>query len=228
MAVPANAAEPVLLHAAGSLRAALTEVANAFEAAIAAQGAGKVRPVRHAQGRDCGRREGGGVRLRQHGRIRRRSRKPARAAGRAVRAQPAVCAGEARARGRRPRRCSTACSMPQIKLGTSTPKPIRPATMRSRCFARPTAQARRSARTLEKKALQLTGGPNSPSAAARAQRLRHAGRRGQGRHLPHLLHQCARGAAQNPGQQIVELPEALAVGADYGLTVDGRRLAPCL
>jgi len=33
MAVPALASEPVLLHAAGSLRTALTEVAGAFEAA---------------------------------------------------------------------------------------------------------------------------------------------------------------------------------------------------
>jgi ABC-type molybdate transport system substrate-binding protein len=33
IAVPAVASEPVLLHAAGSLRTALTEVAGAFEAA---------------------------------------------------------------------------------------------------------------------------------------------------------------------------------------------------
>jgi ABC-type molybdate transport system substrate-binding protein len=33
MAGQSNAAEPVLLHAAGSLRFALTEVANAFEKA---------------------------------------------------------------------------------------------------------------------------------------------------------------------------------------------------
>ena len=39
MTAPAMAEETVLLHAAGSLRAALTEVANAFEAA----GLGKVQ-----------------------------------------------------------------------------------------------------------------------------------------------------------------------------------------
>ena len=33
IAVPAVASEPVLLHAAGSLRTALTEVTEAFEAA---------------------------------------------------------------------------------------------------------------------------------------------------------------------------------------------------
>ena len=47
MTAPAVAADPVLLHAAGSLRAALTEVSKAFEAARRRQGAGQVRPVRH-------------------------------------------------------------------------------------------------------------------------------------------------------------------------------------
>ena len=50
--MPAQAAEPVLLHAAGSLRGALTEVATAFQAATGDSGAGQVWAVRHAEGRD--------------------------------------------------------------------------------------------------------------------------------------------------------------------------------
>ena len=44
MTVPAMAAEPVLLHAAGSLRSALTEVAAAFEAATGVKVQAKFGP----------------------------------------------------------------------------------------------------------------------------------------------------------------------------------------
>src|SRR5262249_36334434 len=46
MAVPAVASEPVLLHAAGSLRTALTEVTEAFEAASGPRVQGKNGPCR--------------------------------------------------------------------------------------------------------------------------------------------------------------------------------------
>jgi ABC-type molybdate transport system substrate-binding protein len=76
-----------------------------------------------------------------------------------------------------------------------------------------------AAGSLREAALQLTGAPTSPAAPA--------GRNLYGmlvaqRRADFFLTYCtnARAAVRdNPGQQIVALPDALAVGADYGLTV---------
>ena len=111
MTIPAGAADPVLLHAAGSLRSALTEVAAAFEAAAGH----KVQAKFGASGtlkdeiaRASARRS---VRLRQHGAPAGAGGRQQERAGGAVRAQPAVRAGAARTCRRHRRRCSTACSI---------------------------------------------------------------------------------------------------------------------
>jgi ABC-type molybdate transport system substrate-binding protein len=72
---------------------------------------------------------------------------------------------------------------------------------------------------LEKKALQLTGGPTSPPAPQG--RSVYGEFVGQGAADIFLTYCTSALAAQreNPGQQIVSLPDALAVGADYGMTV---------
>ena len=75
--------------------------------------------------------------------------------------------------------------------------------------------------TLEKKALQLDRRPVERRRAPPGRTVYgwHIAR-GPRRYLPHLLHQCASAQKREiPTQQIVQLPEALAVGADYGLTV---------
>jgi ABC-type molybdate transport system substrate-binding protein len=108
---------------------------------------------------------------------------------------------------------------PEIKLGTSTPK-ADPSSDYAWEFFRKAEKFKPGAyATLEKKALQLTGGPSSPPVP-------------QGRSIYGEL--LAQGAAdifltyctsalaaqrENPAQQIVQLPDALAAGADYGLTV---------
>jgi len=86
-------------------------------------------------------------------------------------------------------------------------------------FAKAGALKAGSRAALEKKALQLTGGPSS------AQPL--AGRSVYGWHVAEgradiFLTYCTNAVVavrENPGQQMIDLPEALAVGADYGLTV---------
>jgi len=72
---------------------------------------------------------------------------------------------------------------------------------------------------LEKKALQLTGGP--ASAQPPAGRSVYGWHLAEGRADIFLTYRTNAIVAQreNPGQQIVPLPDALAVGADYGLTV---------
>jgi molybdenum ABC transporter molybdate-binding protein len=108
---------------------------------------------------------------------------------------------------------------PTIRLGTSTPKADPSGDYAFEVFRKaesikPGAQA-----ILEKKALQLTGGANSAAAPA--------GRTVYGGHITEaradiFLTYCTNAVAaqkENPGQQIIPLPANLAVGADYGLTI---------
>src|SRR5262249_57565133 len=72
---------------------------------------------------------------------------------------------------------------------------------------------------LEKKAAQLTGRADSPQPPAG--RNVYGWHVGEGRADIFLAYCTAAREAQkqNPEQQIVQLPESIAVGADYGLTV---------
>jgi ABC-type molybdate transport system substrate-binding protein len=71
---------------------------------------------------------------------------------------------------------------------------------------------------LEKRALQLVGSPTS--AAPPKGRTAYGWHIAEGRADIFLTYCTNAMAAQkeNPGQQVVQLPEALAVGANYGLT----------
>jgi len=108
---------------------------------------------------------------------------------------------------------------PEVKLGTSTPRADPSGDYAWEVFrkaeaVRPSAYAR-----LDAKTLQLVGGPSSQPPP-------------EGRTIYSVL--IERGAAdiflayctdaraalkESPGQQVITLPDALAVGADYGLTV---------
>jgi ABC-type molybdate transport system substrate-binding protein len=108
---------------------------------------------------------------------------------------------------------------PDVKLGTSTPKADPSGDYAFEVFGKAEA-LRRGARTaLERKALQLTGGPSSvqPPAGRNA----YAWHVAEGRADIFLAYWTATRDAlqQHPDQQSVALPDALAVGADYGLTV---------
>lgn len=108
---------------------------------------------------------------------------------------------------------------PTIKLGTSTPGADPAGDYALQVFVKAEQSKGGTQVVLQKKALQLTGKANSPAPPA--------GRNAYGWHIAEgradiFLAYCtaAREAQkQSPDQQIVELPESLAVGADYGLTV---------
>ena len=120
MTAPAVAAEPVLLHAAGSLRTALTEVA-ARSRRRRRQGAGEVRPFGHAQGRDRGR-----ARAEVFASANMEHPQTLAKAGKSgpvvLFARNRLCALVRPGSRSHPRPCSSACSMPGVKLGTSTPR----------------------------------------------------------------------------------------------------------
>ncbi len=108
---------------------------------------------------------------------------------------------------------------PNIKLGTSTPRSDPSGDYAFEVFRkaetiRPGAQS-----ALEKKALQLTGASNSPAPPTR--RVVYSWHIAEGR-ADIFLTYCTNALTaqkENPGQQIIALPDNLAVSADYGLTV---------
>jgi ABC-type molybdate transport system substrate-binding protein len=108
---------------------------------------------------------------------------------------------------------------PAIKLGTSTPKSDPSGDYAWDVFRKADALRPGAFATLSSKALQLMGGPNSPPALPG--RVLYGALVADGKADIFLTYCTGARAAQreNPDQHIVEFPEALAVGADYGLTV---------
>ncbi|QIO37429.1 molybdate ABC transporter substrate-binding protein [Bradyrhizobium sp. 1(2017)] len=108
---------------------------------------------------------------------------------------------------------------PAIKLGTSTPKADPAGDYAFQVFAKAEQSRAGAQAVLESKALQLTG--NASSAAPPAGRNAYGWHVAEGRADIFLAYcTAAREAQKQSGdQQVVELPENLAVGADYGLTV---------
>jgi ABC-type molybdate transport system substrate-binding protein len=213
-----SAEETVQLHAAGSLRTALTQVAAAFEAAYGVKVRSKFGPSGTLKDEIA-------------------AGAPAHVFASANMEHPRALANAGKggpvvlfARNRlcalvRPGLAVTSDTLlermldPHVKLATSTPKADPSGDYAFAVFAKAESVRAGARAALEAKALQLTGGPESPMPPP-------------GRNLYGLL--VAQGAAdiflayctgareaqeQNPRQQIVALPDALAVGADYGLTV---------
>ena len=106
-----------------------------------------------------------------------------------------------------------------IKIGISTPKADPSGDYAIEAFRKAEALTPGAQIALEKKALQLTGGKDSAAPPA--------GRSVYGWHIAEgradiFLTYCTNALAaqkENPGQQMVALPEPLAVGADYGMTI---------
>ncbi|WP_439500254.1 molybdate ABC transporter substrate-binding protein [Bosea sp. (in: a-proteobacteria)] len=219
--VPAGAQEPVLLHAAGSLKAALTEVAQAFEAQTGiavkpAFGASGLLRERIAKGEaaevfasaDLGNPQA----LAQAG-----------LAGPVVLfARNELCAFARPGVAVTPETLLERMLDPAVKLGTSTPKADPSGDYAFAVFARAEAVKPGAKAALEAKALQLTGGPGSVPAPAGVNVYGHKLGNGE---ADLFLAYCTNAqplATEQPGVTLVRLPAALAVGADYGLTVLGN------
>ncbi len=188
----AGAGEAVRLRAASSLRGALTEIAQAFTRAYGV-------PVTLEFGAS--------------GLLRERLEK-GEAGARQVLARPGLAVTSADLLNR--------MLDPTVKLGTSTPKADPSGDYAWEVFAKADAVRPGSRAVLEQKALQLTGGPASPRPPTNQsmyvsvveQRLADL-----------FLTYCTNAGAaarQVSGAQVVALPPALRVGADYGLTVLAR------
>jgi ABC-type molybdate transport system substrate-binding protein len=218
MSAQALAAEPVLLHAAGSLRAALTEVTKAFSD----QTGVPVRAIFGASGLLRERIETGET-AELFASADRGNPEALAKAGRAGSvtsfARNALCAFT------RPEAAATTETLlarmldPAVKLGTSTPKADPSGDYAWRVFAKADALRPGARAALEAKALQLTGGPSSPRAPEGRNLYGHVLASGQ---ADIFLAYCTNAgpiAQEEPALRQVALPPELSVGAEYGLTL---------
>ena len=218
MASPADAEEPVLLHAAGSLRGALTEVADAFTAEAGIKVEAKYGPSGTLRDEIAA-----GGRAEVFASANMEHPQSLAAAGKSSRvvlfARNRLCALVKPGLAVTPETLLGTMLRDDIKLGTSTPKADPAGDYAFAVFAKADAAKIGSRKILEQKVQQLTGGPSS--AAGPAGRSVYGWHVSEGRADIFLTYCTGALVAQreNPGQQIVTLPEPLAVGADYGLTV---------
>jgi molybdate transport system substrate-binding protein len=212
------AQEPVRLYAAGSLRAALNEVAAAFAAADGA----KVVAEYGASGLLRERIEKGA---------------PAEVFASANMAHPESLAKAGKAGPvalfARNRLCALAAPSvsvtsatlldrmldPAVKLGTSTPKADPSGDYAWELFERAERIRPGAFKVLSGKALQLVGGPSSPPPPKDRSVYGLLASTGQADLFLTYCTNALQAKGEVPALQIVAIPENLAVGADYGLTV---------
>jgi molybdate transport system substrate-binding protein len=217
MTASASASEPVLLHAAGSLRAALTDVAAAFEQASGV----KVEAKYGASGllRD---EIASGARAEVFASANMEHPQALAAANKSgpvvMFARNRLCALVRPGLAVEPDTLLDRMLDPSVKLGTSTPKADPSGDYAWEVFRKADSLKPGSFAQLSQKALQLTGGPTSPQFGNRSP---YGALVADGQADMFLTYCTGAQAAthENAGQRVVALPPTLAVGADYGLTV---------
>jgi molybdenum ABC transporter molybdate-binding protein len=214
----AVAADPVVLHAAGSLRGALNEVAAAYEKSSGL----KIMAKYGASGllrEEIGRGEKAEVFASANMEHPQALAKAGKSGPVVLFARNQLCALVRPGLTVAPANLLDRMLENGVKLGTSTPKADPSGDYAWEVFRKADAQRPGVYATLSKKALQLTGGP--PGETPSSDRNLYGTLVAQGR-ADIFLTYCtnAREAVkENPGQRLVALPDNLAVGADYGLTV---------
>jgi molybdate transport system substrate-binding protein len=218
ISMSAQAQEPVRLYAAGSLRLALTEVGKSFQAATGTP----VAPTFGASGLLRERIEKG---------------EPAEVFASADMGHPqrlaaAGRAGEARLFTRN-RLCALAAPGvsvssetllermldPKVKLGTSTPKADPSGDYAWELFEKAERVRPASREVLSNKALKLVGAPDSPQAPAGRSVYAMLVSEGKADIFLTYCTNAIAAHAENGALRIVQIPPALGVGAEYGLTV---------
>jgi molybdate transport system substrate-binding protein len=218
MPAMANAAEPVLLHAAGSLRGALTEIAAAYEKATGIRVTAKYGASGTLRDEIAG-----GARAEVFASANMEHPLALAKIGKSgpvvLFARNQLCALARPGLVVEPASVLDRMLDNQVKLGTSTPKADPSGDYAWDVFRKADALRTGVYALLTKKALQLTGAPSS--AAGPADRSIYGMLVAQGR-ADLFLTYCTNALVavkENPGQHMVALPDQLAVGADYGLTV---------
>ena len=219
MTISAVASEPVLLHAAGSLRSALTEVASAFEAA-----SGQKVDAKYGPSGTLNDEIAGGMRAELFASA--NMEHPQALAAAAGKSGPVVlfarnrlCALVRPGLAVEPATLLDRMLDPNVKLGTSTPRADPSGDYAWEMFRKADKLKPGAFGALEQKALQLTGGPNAPTAPPGRTIYGVLVAEGKADIFLTYCTGAIEARKQNAGQQIVALADELAVGADYGLTV---------
>jgi molybdenum ABC transporter molybdate-binding protein len=212
------AADSVSLYAAGSLKAALTDVATAFQTASGYKVEAKYGPSGLLRQEIAG---GAGAHVFASANMEHpRSLHEAGKSGAVTMfARNRLCALVRPGLNVSSENLLTALLDPNIKVGTSTPKADPSGDYAFAVFARAEKLKPGAKAALEAKALKLTGAADS--AKPPAGRVVYGWHVAEGRADIFLTYctNAIEARQQNPDQHIVTLPENLAVGADYGLTV---------
>ena len=218
MSNSAVASEPVLLHAAGSLRSALTEVASAFEAASGQKVDAKYGPSGTLKDEIAG-----GMRAEVFASANMEHPQALSAAGKSgpvvLFARNRLCALVRPGLAVEPATLLDRMLDPNVKLGTSTPRADPSGDYAWEMFRKADKLKPGAFGALEQKALQLTGGPNAPTAPPGRTIYGVLVAEGKADIFLTYCTGAIEARKQNAGQQIVALADELAVGADYGLTV---------
>jgi len=216
--MPAHAADTVMLHAAGSLRGALTEVSHAFEKSSGVKVQAKYGPSGLLRDEIAG-----GAKAEVFASANMAHPEALAKAGKAgpVRlfTRNRLCALVKPGLSVTPDTLLERMLDPSVKLGTSTPKADPSGDYAFESFRKADALKSGAGDTLAKKALQLTGGPNSPLPPKDRSVYGKVVAEGQADIFLTYCTNAIVAQRENPGQQVVQLPAPLAVGADYGMTI---------
>ena len=217
-AMSANASEAVLLHAAGSLRGALSEISQAFEKSLGLKVQAKFGPSGLLKDEIAA---GGKAEVFASANMEHPMAlaKAGKSAPVVLFARNKLCAAGSPRPRRDQRYAARTHARSPNQIGNIDPKSRSVRRLRFEAFRKAEAVRPNARATLEKKALQLTGG--AASAAVPAGRNPYGWHIAEGRADIFLAYcTAARDARkENPDLQTVALPDALAVSADYGLTV---------
>lgn len=218
MPTPSHAADTVLLHAAGSLRGALTEVSNAYEKSAGVKVQAKYGPSGLLRDEIAGgaKAEVFASANMDHPMALARAGK---AGAVALFARNRLCALVKPGLAVTPDTLLERMLDPSVKLGTSTPKADPSGDYAFEAFRKADALKPGASDALSKKALQLTGGPNSPPPPKDRNVYGKVVADGEANIFLTYCTNAIVAQKENPGQQVVALPASLAVGADYGMTV---------
>jgi ABC-type molybdate transport system substrate-binding protein len=214
LALNVHAQEPVRLFAAGSLRAALDEVVSASGLRVTAlYGPSGLLRDRIAKG------EAADVFASANMEHPRSLEQSGRAGAVRLFARNQLCALAAPHVNVDRESLLERLLDPALKLGTSTPRADPSGDYAFQLFAKAESLKAGARAALEKKALQLTGGPDSPPPPKDRNAYGALVAEGKADIFLTYCTNALQARQENPRLRIAQVPAALAVGADYGLTV---------
>ena len=213
-----HASDTVLLHAAGSLRGALTEVSAAYEKSAGVKVQAKYGPSGLLRDEIAG-----GAKAEVFASANMTHPMALAKAGKAgavvLFTRNQLCALVKPGLTVTPENLLERMLDPALKLGTSTPKADPSGDYAFEVFGKADALKPGANDTLSKKALQLTGEPNSPPPPKDRSVYGKVVADGQADISLTYCTNAIVAQRENAGQQVIALPASLAVGADYGMTV---------